>query len=274
MIGIYNRRNKIIERTFIQNIMLCAGPQPKVCGDISELVECNIAIAHATAGDWDQLITKYSSNGDVRVRVTVDGGSFNKPPTKENGIYKFHLETQAGTLEAEDWKNILDGLSAEAVVEDLVKGGNQSGLRRFFVHEVMEHLPVLTILCEGYLAVHAEDTDDISSALDLMGWTEFRKSERGQNLIQQDLRDKKSVVQCPQWWLDVFEQESFDNAVKKEWKYKTRTEEIPTALNSLLEAILEGDTVVPPKIVADAYCVLVKKKLKSQHLSGWSAAKT
>ena len=263
MIGIYNRKSTRINRTFIQNIMPCAEPQPKVCGDISELVECNIAIGHASEEDWDQLITKYSSNGAVRVRVTVGGNPFNKPPVEENGVYKFHLETQAGTLEVEDWQKILSGLSNPDIVKALVRGENPNGLRRFFVHEVMEYLSALTILCEGYLAVNAEDTDNISSALDLMGWTEFRKSERGQNLIQQDLSDKKSVVQCPQWWLNVFERESFDDDVKKEWRDTTGTEEIPEALNDLLEAIREGDTVVPPKIVADAYCVLVKEKIET-----------
>ena len=96
-----------------------------------------------------------------------------------------------------------------------------------------------------------------------MEWTEFRKSERGQNLGRQDLRDKKSVVQCSQWWLDVFEQGSFEDTVKKEWESKTGTEEIPPALNGLLAAIRKGDTVVPPKIVADAYCVLVKENIET-----------
>ena len=255
MIGIYDKEETDIVDTFIQsNIM----GSIKVCGSLSDLQKHNIAIAHVSKEDWQQLITKYSSNGDVRVRVTVDGGSFNEPPTKENGVYKFHLETQAGILETEDWKKILSGLSKQEVVEALVRGENPDGLRRFFAHEVMEHLSALTILCEGYLAVHAEDSD-VSSALDLMGWTEFRKSKRGQNLIRQDLRDKKSVVQCSQWRLDVFEHESFDDDVKKEWRDTTGTEEIPEALSDLLEAIRSGESVEQSEIVADAYCVLRKK---------------
>ena len=259
MIGIYNKGSKRTNGTFIENMT----GYEKVCDELSDLMECGIAIAHVSDEGWQQIITNYSSNGDIRVRVTVDGGSFNEPPVKENGVYKFHLETQAGILEAEDWQKIISGLSNPDNVKALVRGENPNGLRRFFVHQVMKHLPALTILCEGYLAVYAEDTDNISSALDLMGWTEFRKSEKGQNLVQQDLRDKKSIVQCSQWWLDVFEQESLDGAVKKEWKYKTGTKEIPTALNSLLAAIRGGNTVVPPKIVADAYRVLVKEKIET-----------
>ena len=151
MIGIYNRKRKRINHTFIQNIMPCAEPQPEVCDDISELGECNIAIAHASDENWQQLITKYSSCGDVRVRVTVDGGSFNEPPTKENGVYKFHLETQAGILKTEDWQIILSGLSNPDNVKALVRGENPDGLRRFFVHQIIKHLPRLPSSVKGIL---------------------------------------------------------------------------------------------------------------------------
>ena len=261
MIGIYNRGNNNIEGTFIEDIAQCAEPQPIVYGEISELENCKIAIAHASDEDWETLITEYSSNGDVRVRVTVDGGSFNKPPAEENEVYKFHLETRAGTLGPEDWKTILSGLSNKKVVDGLINHENPRGLRRFFVHEVKEHISALTILCEGYLAVHADAKDKgINSALKLMKWTEFRESERGQKLIRSDLDKKMDAVQQSGWWLNVFEQESFCEDVKKEWKNTTSEEEIPKALNDLLEAIRRGESVVPPKIVADAYCVLVKKK--------------
>lgn len=261
MIGIYDKG--LFDSTFIQDISECLEQQATACTELNELRKCEIAVVHVTSAHWNALINDYSCLDSVRIRVSTDFFSDKQRPSlNQNGVYIFYLVMPTGDLTREDWENILDGLSDREVVKALVRGENPDGLRRFFVHEVIEHLSALTILCEGYLAVHAEDTDNISSALDLMGWTEFRKSERGQNLIQQGLRDKKSVVQCPQWWLDVFEQKSFDDAVKKEWEYKTGTEDIPTALNGLLEAIREGDTVVPPKIVADAYCVLVKKLVK------------
>ena len=260
MISIYDQGHKRIQDTFIKSVK---SKKLEVCAKLSALTDHKFAIAHVSCEQWEDLITKYSDSNHVRMRVTTDGTPSNKPPTRDkNGVYIFHLVMQTGDLTEEDWKKILSGLSDSKVVRDLVNGGDLNQLKRFFVHEVQEHLSALALLCEGYLAVHAEDTD-ISSTLDLMGWTEFRKLEKGQNLGRQDLSNKKSIVQCSQWWLDVFERESFDDAVKKEWKYKTRTEEIPTALNGLLEAILEGDTVVPPKMVADAYCVLVKEKIET-----------
>ena len=134
----------------------------------------------------------------------------------------------------------------------------QEGLRRFFVHKVQEHLSAFTILCEGYLAAHAEDKvhhTAISHALDLMKWTKFRESGRGRELIQGDLRDKQDDVRQPSWWLtmiqDTTERESFRKEVQKEWK-ATDGGEVPDVLNRLLETILSGKMVEPPKIVADA----------------------
>ena len=263
MIGIYNRGNNSIEGTFIENIAKCVEPQAAVLEKLCELKEHKIAIVHTSNDSWTQLINEFSSPGYVRIRVTVGGGFSDKAPRiDENGVYIFHLVSRAGELEAEDWKTILSGLSNKKVVDRLINHENPRGLRRFFVHEVQEHLSALTILCEGYLAVHAENTDcseDISSALELMGWAKFQKSDRYSALIREDLSEQISIVRQRQWWPDVFEPASFDNDVKKEWEDTTGEEEIPSALNGLLKAIHEGDTVVPPKIVADAYCILVKK---------------
>ena len=51
--------------------------------------------------------------------------------------------------------------------------------------------------------------------------------------------------------------------LRKNGKAQQGTEEIPTALSNLLEVIHKGDTVVPLKIVANAYCVLIKEKIET-----------
>ena len=196
MIGIYDKG--LFDSTFMQDISECLEQQTTSCTELNELRNCEIAVVHVTSDYWNALINDYSCPDSVRIRVSTVGFSDPPAPTINNSnVYEFYLLPPTGDLEAE-WKEILTGLSDREIVRALVRGENPNGLRHFFVHEVMEYLSALTVLCEGYLAVHAEDTD-ISSVLDLMGWTEFRKSERGQNLIQQDLSDKKSVVQCPQW---------------------------------------------------------------------------
>ena len=262
MIGIYDKG--LFDSTFIQNVSECLEQQTTACTELNELWNCEVAIVHVTSDHWNALINDYSCPDSVRIRVSTVGFSDPPAPTISNrNVYEFYLLPPTGDLEAE-WKEILTDLSDREIVRALVSGENPNGLKRFFVHEVQEHLTALTILCEGYLAVHAKgenNSPNINSALQLMKWTEFRKSERGQNLIRSDLNDKMDAVRQSEWWLNVFEQESFCEDVKKEWKDTIGQEEIPTALNGLLEAIHKGDTVVPPKIVADAYCVLVKKKL-------------
>ena len=261
MIGIYDKG--LFDSTFIQDVSGCLEQQTTACTKLNELRNCEVAIVHVTSDHWNVLINNYSCPDSVRIRVSTVGFSDPPAPTISNSnVYAFYLLPPTGDLEAE-WKEILTDLSDREIVKSLVRGENPNGLRRFFVHEVQEHLSALTILCEGYLAVHAENTDcseDISSALELMGWSEFQKSDRYSALIREDLSEQISIVRRRQWWSDVFEPEFFDNDMEKEWKDTTGEEEIPKALNDLLEAIHKGDTVVPPKIVADAYCILVKKK--------------
>ena len=262
MFGIYDRG--LSDSPLIQTVTEYIEQEVIDCSELYSLQEYAIVIAHVSDEEWDSLIEDYSFLDNIRVRMTIGGDFRNKPSPKinKNDVYVFHLVLPALNVSAEDWKEILSGLSNSYIVKALVRGENPMRLKRFFVHEVQEQLSALTILCEGYLAVHAETEDnDIHSALQLMKWTEFRESERGQKVIQSDLNQKMDAVQQPNWWSNVFEQDSFYEDVKKEWKDTTSEEEIPPALNDLLEAIHSGDAVIPPKIVSGAYCVLEKGKL-------------
>ena len=271
MIGIYDRG--LIDSTFIQNVIEYAALEKDilVCTNLEELKKHEIAIAHVSDEEWDSLIKDYSFPDNIRVRVTTGGDFRNKPSPKinKNDVYVFHLVLPAGNVSAEDWKKILSGLSKLLIVKALVRGENPMSLKRFFIQEVQVQLSALTILCEGYLAVHAETEDnDIHTALKLMKWTKFRESKRGKKFIPSDLNKKIDTVQQPKWWLNVFEQDSFREDVKKEWKDARDHEEIPAELDNLLEAIHSGDSVIPPKIVAAAYCVLRKKEIVTK-ISDW-----
>ena len=260
MLGTYDRGRS--SGGLIRKVQKYAGRESTVCAKLNELRECEIAVAHVSKKDWDSLIKRYSRPNSVRVRVST-AGFVNppKPAISENEVYIFHLVPSTRRLDAQ-WREILHGLSDEEIVKSLIRGENLGGLRSFFVHEVQTYLSALTILCGGYLAIHAEDKTnhtDISSALALMKWSEFRNSDRYTELIQRNLGEKRDDIRQPEWWLNVFEQESFCDDVKKEWKDTTGTEEIPAALKDLLEAICSDESVVPPTIVADAYCVLQKK---------------
>ena len=268
MLGIYDKSRS--NTRFIRNVQRYTKQETKVCSELQNLQNCKIAIAHIFKEEWDSLISKYSPCCSVRIRVSTAGFPHTPSPAKSNnGVYKFHLVSSTDHLEESGWNEILRGLSDRTTVAALVRGENPNGLRRFFVHEVQEHLAALTILCEGYLALHAEtEKDNINSALQLMKWAEFQESERGQKVIQSVLNKRMDTVQQPKWWLRVFEQESFCEDVKKEWKNTTGEEEIPLALNNLLELIQNNKSVTPSKIVAAAYCVLRKKEIGTK-ISEW-----
>ena len=264
MLGIYDKGKK--DSIFIQNVKQYAKQETKTCSELQNLQDCEIAIVHIFDEEWGSLIKDYSGPSRVRIRVSTAGFSDKPPPTiRANNAYTFHLVPSTDRLGEAEWQEILCGLSDKETVKSLVCGDNPGGLRRFFVHKVQEYLPALTILCEGYLAAHAEDKAyhaAISHALDLMEWTKFRESDRGRELIRGDLCDKQDVVRQPSWWLtmiqDTTKRESFYNDVQKEWEAVVGGE-VPDALNRLLETILSAKTVEPPKIVADAYCILGKE---------------
>lgn len=259
MVGIYDKG--MSDSAFIQNIKKYAKQDTKTYSELQNLHECEIAIVHIYEKEWDSLI-KNSLPGYVRVRATIGGDFSDKPqPTVESGVYIFHLAIHAVDLKTE-WREILSGLSDKAILASLVRGENPNELRRFFVHEVQGYLAAIGILCEGYLAVHAEYPNshtDIRPALNLMKWSEFRNSNRDQAFIEQNLTEKINRVQQPKWWLKVFEQKSFYDDVKKEWETTAETE-MPDALSELLKTIFNGKAVMPPKIVADAYYLLTHTK--------------
>ena len=181
MLGIYDKGKR--DSTFIQNVRKHAEQETKVCKNLHELHDCEIIVVHIYEKDWNLLIDEYSSSNSVRIRVSTAGFPDAPPPTiSTNNVYTFHLVPSTDRLGEAEWKEILCGLSDIEILKSLVQGENPGGLRCFFVHEVQEYLSALAILCESYLAVHAEDKKsppDTRPALDLMKWTEFKNSARG-----------------------------------------------------------------------------------------------
>ena len=268
MLGIYDKGKK--DSTFIRNVDKYAGQKSIVYTKLKDFQDVEIAITHIFDEDWITLIDKYSCPNSVRVRVSTAGfPDASLPTTTDNGVYVLYLVPSIDDL-AVEWQEMLHCLSDKAIVASLVRGENPRGLKRFFLQDKQDYLSALTILCEGYLAVHAEHPNyhaDIRPALDIMKWSEFRKSERGQALTRQNLTEKISRVQQPEWWLKIFGEESFYKRVKQEWESTTKGE-MPKVLNALLKTILNGEAIVPPKIVANAYCVL-KRKTRITITSQW-----
>lgn len=131
-------------------------------------------------------------------------------------------------------------------------------------------LPALTILCQGYLAVHAEHKEqnkdwkdqDIAIALEQMGWDSVDKS-----LVPQSFGEKESIekVRNPGWWWAAFEDDfknkdkkSLSVAIQEEWDM-SGDKEISKELEDLIKLIVADNEVKSPEMVAKAHLALVKK---------------
>lgn len=157
---------------------------------------------------------------------------------------------------------------AEAVFKGNLTGISSYHLKELFTIPQYAALQTFTVLCQGYLAVHAEykeqDKDwknqDIAPALEQMGWNSVNKS-----LIPRRLGKKEKIekVRNPGWWWTVFEtdiedRKSFLAAIQKEWD-KSNDKEISKELEDLIKLIVAKKEVKSPEMVARAYLALVEK---------------
>jgi hypothetical protein len=157
---------------------------------------------------------------------------------------------------------------AKAVFKGNLTGIPSSHLKELFaIPQYAALQQTFTVLCQGYLAVHAEykeqDKDwkdqDISIALEQMGWNTVDKS-----LIPSSLGEKEKIkkVRDPGWWWIVFETDIEDRetllaAIQKEWDTSSN-KEISKELEDLIRLIVEDNEVKPAKMVAKAYLALVE----------------
>jgi hypothetical protein len=149
----------------------------------------------------------------------------------------------------------------------------------------MELLPALSILCQGYLGVHAApgslDVDVevkwrekhtmelVKEALRTMKWNEVKKemvaeimrSPEGRARLRDGDPDARIVgVTSPAWWLDVFRgRKNLVDDVRGEWGSSPNFDE---SVKPLLEAIL-GKEKIEPGCVVEAFNAIYHR-LKSE----------
>ena len=157
-------------------------------------------------------------------------------------------------------------LQVERFFEELDKGSKDFSLLK---RSMFMFLPALIILCQGYLAVHAEHKEqnkdwkdqNISIALEQMDWDSVDNSLIPQNFGKKESTEK---VRNPGWWWAAFEDDfknkdkkSFPAAIQEEWNTSSN-KEISKELEDLIRLIVEDNEVKPAKMVAKAYLALVE----------------
>jgi len=133
--------------------------------------------------------------------------------------------------------------------------GNASDLVRLLRPQSAEVLSALSILCQGYLAIHAEEHGEgaeMTKALNQMGWSG--------DIVMDGANGHIDRVSNPGWWQKPFDGvENLAEEVKYEWGAKENLSRVETLLDWITKGqeSLEGKKA--RKNVATAYCALVQR---------------
>lgn len=132
--------------------------------------------------------------------------------------------------------------------------------------EVLRLLPALTILCQGYLAVHAVNGEDdkelLEPALRQMGWFDLGDDREK---ISQVLKNKKDEVESAKWWLAPFGLDGSENSESKwkEFKKNLKNEKKGAGkgdwitVDNFINNNMKNGELDSPGIIAKVYCSLV-----------------
>ena len=253
----------------------------KILRKIGDLNNFSIAIVHPSETEWEDLITN-SEPGKVRIRVSTDPLNAPTVSCKHNGVYVLNLLKKAPDVSVAEWKCILEGIQKKDILEELLRGGNPQGLRPYFIKDSEPVILVaLSILCQGYLSVHAEyagsdknwKDEELRPALKQMGWYAL-KDGPNQSLIPNNLANKIGTVRNADWWLGVFnvfdekneqkkqiveeKRDAFEKGLKAEWN-ELKNGKVPDEVSQLIKLFHKQENVNRPDWVPEAYCAIAER---------------
>ncbi len=286
MIGAYDHSNTGFVgklRSCVDSAMLFApGADLADLDAVSSMRDCWLVICHVDDEAWSRLFD--TKRAGVLLRVSSHGwggmpGAVD-PTSDSEGRLVLHLLPEAGAVEVEGWKRILETLELRENWRALAAGGNPNGIRRFFSRSGTEHLAALSILCQGYLAVAASadarilDVGSVREAYRAMGWLDY--SDRPENAAAvENMAKEWSKVSTPRWWIECLRGEGGDTATVQrdllsEWSglapQGAASENLETLLLSLGcrksgEALENREATggeISAQVVADVYLELGK----------------
>jgi hypothetical protein len=114
-------------------------------------------------------------------------------------------------------------------------------------------LLAMCVMCEGYLAAHADIQDgvwgppSIVHALEKIDWSEFMASARGRICYEAAVARRDAVADSS-WWRAVFgDQSTVRGLIVQEWR---GTDRVPACFDALLSEIHSGPAVTPETVAA------------------------
>jgi hypothetical protein len=232
--------------------------------------QAQLIVAHITNGPWQHLL-EHSSGDGILLRVSSAGLADAPPPEVINQRYVLHLIRPAKDLTEVDCGRLLEVLSDITKVKALIYDKQPQDIYRYFARETVSNLVALCILCQGYLAIHAEKEgqdwgpSDINSALNHMNWPSV--AETAPALLGPDLDKKRREVESPGWWSSIFSETKSKDELEEQIARELGVAAIgkSPSVKELVDAMYR-ETPIPPRIVAGAYCAI------SERLSGRTCA--
>lgn len=236
----------------------------------SEADCCDVLVVHRntdapdkTGGVKQEQVNKVSDAGGIYIEYTAGGGKWEI--VKPSHFYGTHLELMErleclkGSVKVEGLRSVLE--------KPATKGESTKNI-----------LAALSILCQGYIAVHYDPVnkkldpgyESGEKALEQMRWAEVFSDSAVKNMLVKELLDDSNPnesrkhlypkVEDPDYW-DIFEGIEGDilGLVSKEWG--DGDPEGRDKVSKLLSLITGGKTIGPceSSIVAEAFCAITRR---------------
>jgi hypothetical protein len=164
-----------------------------VCDDLAAtevaLADADLLVAHVEDSQWNDLI-RHARKGGCSVRVSSESVR-DRHRTTDSGVVLLSMRRRHPEIESKDWVAVLERLLEEGVPGAVVKGVVPQDLQPYVGAPASDLLLALSVLCQGYLAVHGgpggvlegdvdpKSVQTLTVALRQMGWIEALSSGRG-----------------------------------------------------------------------------------------------
>ena len=254
-------------------------PASKQCPDrdydaMEQLLASQFSISHVCAQVRDGMIEQDAKKDSIHVRCSTTRLE-HYIKSKANGAIFLNLRKSLDVMDSDDWQRFISALYANENLK-LLRGGKVPDQLNEFLgpDRVLEVLPALCILCQGFLGAWRETEPDaerlavgeIEEALKLMRWDELPQEIR--NSVRERLggdcpNDQQELffsdLYKPSWW-QVFEVNRYDSLkslIEREFSgYETNGEISRDSVLKLAKFISSKTDISNnnmPEMVASAY---------------------
>lgn len=184
--------------------------------------------------------------------------------TIESGLTTKTIEDEPDEETVDRWISLLGAVTTPGVLEEWFRApgspGANSALNDMLVERTStESLIALSVLCQGYLAVHAFNVKGTAQS-QAVGEA-LRDS--GVDAVVCDpalVLPQLATVASPAWWREVFGlvRSEFERGVAREWGIMD-FQGCPDAVKGLVGAIFSDGDPISPQTVAEGYLAITKR---------------